>query len=539
MDLKLHRRGMRTLILACSLLLSACGGGGGGGSAGGAAASQVTLSGKVTYDFVPHNSAGTALDYSNITAKAGRGLVVEILDVNGAVLATSVTDNEGNYSVAIERDKQVKVRVKAQLLKTQSPGWSFKVTDNTQNNSPYAMDGSLVAATDATAVRNLHAASGWTGEGYTQPRVAAPFAILDSVLLGIERINAAGNTREFPALELRWSINNKTADGDLALGEIGTSYYAGEQLYILGDANNDTDEYDRSVILHEFGHYVEDKFSRSDSIGGGHNEGDKLDLRVAMSEGFANAFSAMMLDDATYRDTSGDKQADGFVLDISDQNSTVRGWYSESSIGAVFYNFYTSNNGKTAHDFTPVLNVLTSSDYTNNTSMTSIFSFAAVLKSLISEQADNFQTLLTGQSIAGTDAFAAGETNDGGYAGSLPVYKTLTTDNSPTNVCITNSSGTTNKLGVLQLLRLDITTAGTYTITAQESTDSGDSDPDIYFYQKGALIGFGEDTLVGMQTFPKAMAVGTYIVEVTDNRVINPQNNNAISACFNVSVQLN
>src|SRR5690606_27529101 len=115
-----------------------------------------------------------------------------------------------------------------------------------------------------------------------------------------------------PPLELRWSPKNKTAYGDASLGEIGTTYYGGDAIYILGDENNDTDEYDRHVILHEWGHYVEMAFSRSDSIGGDHGYSDKLDMRVALSEGFANAFSAMMLDDPSYRDTSGAQQAAGF-----------------------------------------------------------------------------------------------------------------------------------------------------------------------------------------------------------------------------------
>ena len=541
MDLKLHIGGLRTLILECSLLLSACGGGGGGTTAV-TPASSVTLSGKVTYDFVPPNSTNLGLDYAASSVKAGRGLVVEILDVNGTVLASTVTDNEGNYSVATERDKQVKVRVKAQLLKTQSPTWNFKVTDNTQSNSLYAMDGSLVAATDATAVRNLHAASGWTGESYTQTRVAAPFAILDSVLLGVERINAAGNNRDFPALELGWSTGNKTASGDLALGEIGTSFYSGTQLYILGDANSDTDEYDRSVILHEFGHYIEGQFSRSDSLGGDHGDGDKLDMRVAMSEGFANAFSGMMLDDPNYRDASGDKQADGFVLDISDKNATNPGWYSEQSVGSVFYNFYISNDEKTARDFTPVFNVITAQNYVENPALTSIYVFADILRNLYPTQAGSLNTLLTGQNvqITDTDAFGVGESNDGGYAGSLPVYKILSTNGTQVNVCSTNQFGTSNKLAVAQLMRLEIATSGSYTITAQESApDSGASDPDIYIYRQGSLIGLGEDVQTDLQTAVKTLSIGTYIVEVVDDRVINPKDNTAITACFDVSAQLN
>jgi hypothetical protein len=47
------------------------------------------------------------------------------------------------------------------------------------------------------------------------------------------------------------------------------TYYTDGGLFIYGDEDLDTDEYDDHV-LHEWGHHYEDKFSRSDSIGGEH-----------------------------------------------------------------------------------------------------------------------------------------------------------------------------------------------------------------------------------------------------------------------------
>jgi hypothetical protein len=462
-------------------------------------------------------------------------LVVELLDSNNLILATTNSDNLGNYSFSVENNKLVKVRVKAQLLHTQSPVWNFKVTDNTDGNSLYVMDGSLVAASNATAVRNLHAASGWTGTGYTQTRVAAPFAILDSVLLGVEKVMAAGNDIDFPSLELRWSPKNKAADGDLELGEIGTSFYSGSAIYILGDENNDTDEYDRHVILHEWGHYLESDFSRSDSVGGDHVYGDKLDMRVAMSEGFANAFSAMMLDDPNYRDASGLQQADGFTNNVSRKNHTVRGWYSEASVQSVLYNFYTSNNGKAARDFTDIFKTLNSTGYANNTAMTSIYVFADTLRNLVPTQITNFNTLLLEQNIETTDAFGVDESNSGGYTGSLPIYKPLPLNNSPVNVCSTNRFGAYNKLAVAQFLLLEVASSGTYQISVQEGIDdSGDSDPDVYLYRRGNLLDFAEGTQIDQESLSRFLSVGTYVLEIVDDRAMDVENTDEITACFDV-----
>jgi len=400
------------------------------------------------------------------------------------------------------------------------------------------MDGSSVVASQATAVRNLHAASGWTGAGYTQPRAAAPFAILDSVVLGAERVAAAGNNRDFPALELRWSVNNKTAEGDFTLGEVGTSFYDGSVIYILGDQNNDTDEYDRHVILHEWGHYLEEGFARSDSLGGDHIFDDKLDLRVAMSEGFANAFSAMMLDDPDYRDTMGAQQSQGDSNDVSNKNNSVRGWYSEASVQSVLYNFYTSNNGKIARDFTDIFNIINSEGYFGSAAMTSIYVFADELRNLIPGQATNFDNLLLEQNIKPTNAFGEGENNSGGFAGSLPIYKALPVNNSPVNVCSTNRFGVYNKLAVSQFMLLDIVSPGTYQLSVEEgSNDSGNSDPDIYLYRYGNLLDYAEGSLVDRENLSHFLSVGTYVLELVDNREMEIENTDEFIACFDVRAQ--
>lgn len=499
------------------------------------AAGRIILDGKVTYDFVPHNYNKIGLDYSATTVKAARGLVVELLDSNNIVLATTSTDDFGNYSFSVELNKLVKVRVKAQLLRNLSPVWNYKVTDNTNGNSLYVMDGNLVAASEATAMRNLHAASGWTGTGYTQPRVAAPFAILDSVLLGAERVVAAGNSKDFPPLELRWSRNNKPAVGDLTLGEVGTSFYDGSAIYILGDQNNDTDEYDRHVILHEWGHYLESGFSRSDSIGGDHVYDDKLDLRVAMSEGFANAFSAMMLEDPDYRDASGTQQNEGFSNNISDKHHIVRGWYSEASVQSILYNFYTSNNGKTARNFTDIFNIVSATGYAANAAMISIYVFADELRSLLPGQVTSFNTLLLEQNIETTNAFGDGESNSGGYTGSLPIYKKLPANNMPVNVCSTNRFGAYNKLAVAQFMVLNIASAGTYRFNVQEAgDDSGNSDPDIYLYRYGELLDYAEGTAVDQESLTQTLSVGPYVLELVDDRAKDIENTDEFTACFDV-----
>ncbi|NUN04930.1 MAG: hypothetical protein HUU57_04125 [Bdellovibrio sp.] len=78
-------------------------------------------------------------------------------------------------------------------------------------------------------------------------------------------------------------------------------YSPGEKkLYILGGVNgdvkkSDTDHFDDSVILHEYGHFLEDTYGNTGSPGGSHNGNFIIDPRLAWSEGWANYFQAAVL----------------------------------------------------------------------------------------------------------------------------------------------------------------------------------------------------------------------------------------------------
>lgn len=78
-------------------------------------------------------------------------------------------------------------------------------------------------------------------------------------------------------------------------------YSPGERkLYILGGSSgdvrkSDTDHFDDSVILHEYGHFLEDAYGHSGSPGGSHTGNFIIDARLAWSEGWANYFQSAVL----------------------------------------------------------------------------------------------------------------------------------------------------------------------------------------------------------------------------------------------------
>lgn len=124
------------------------------------------------------------------------------------------------------------------------------------------------------------------------------------------------------------------------------------ELFILGGTNGyvhnvDTDHFDNSVILHEYGHFLEDVYSVSDSPGGSHDGNSIIDPRLAWSEGWANFFQAAVLRKTTpswssYVDTKGfrydsvEGQGTGSVLanfDLSGPSSSYPDKVSEAGEG--------------------------------------------------------------------------------------------------------------------------------------------------------------------------------------------------------------
>src|SRR5262245_27953211 len=290
---------MLRLSLCVSLLAALLAGCGGSSSAAPAPppGTSVVVSGQVTYDRVPA-VLGQGLVYAQTVAQPARGVTVELLQ-SGSVSASTTTDAIGNYSFAnVPANTDVSIRVRAEMLRVGTPSWNFRVLDNVNGDALYTLAGAVFNTGTANVTRNLHAASGWGGAAYTTTRSAAPFAILDVAYDAVQLVLTAEPLAVFPALDFHCSTANVPVDGT-GPGEIGSSRFQSDiGILLVGAADQDTDEYDRHVIAHELGHYLEHYFSRSDSIGGPHALSDQLDMRLAFGEAWGPAFAAMATGDA-------------------------------------------------------------------------------------------------------------------------------------------------------------------------------------------------------------------------------------------------
>lgn len=447
---------------------------------------KVAISGTLTFDRIPATFGyGLAsLDYTRTVKSPAKGVMVRAVNKSGKVLASTHSDNKGRYSFFVEKNEEVKIRVYARLYKKDF--WDVSVADNTNSKAMYVMEGEFHNSGEKHNIRNLHATSGWDGNGYTGDRVAAPFAILDSVNSAMEKVREADSSAVFPQLTVNWSTNNIAAGGDLASGQIITSHYDGERgLWILGDANSDTDEYDDHIIVHEWGHYFEDVFSRSDSIGGPHSPGEVLDIRLAFGEGWGNALSGIVTDNPYYFDTSGARQANGWYMDLEAGPQKNPGWYSEGSVQRIIYDLYDSTNE--GHDYTnlgfaPIYRVMIDKER-NTKAFTSIFSFIDGLKKENASKASNIDSTVGYENISTIyDAYGTSRLNTAGSRYVTPVYRDLVVGNS-VEICNQNNYGVYNKLGNRTYVKVKINQSGSYSFNAKPNGRiSANQDPDILIY---------------------------------------------------------
>lgn len=506
----------------------------------------VTISGKVTFDHVPFTARNTApnslnegLNYNAITQDPAPGLTVEALDSTGVILQSTKTDGSGDYSLSVDPNTDVRLRVKAEMVQTSGAQWDVRVIDNTSSDALYALQGALTNSGSIDSTRDLNAGSGWGGSSYNSTRAAAPFAILAPIYQSIQKVVAADADVIFPPAKFNWSVNNKATNGDIANGEIGTSSYIGNgNILILGDANSDTDEYDKHVVIHEWGHYFEDQLSRSDSIGGSHGGADRLDPRVALGEGFGNALSGMMTDDPFYRDSFNANQGADFDIDVEGNSYTNEGWFNEGSVQSILYDIYdTTDDGADtiSAGFGPIYNVLTSTAYKESGYFSTIFTFLDQYRTNNAADVAAVNTLATAQTISGSDAAGTGETNNGSIASALPVYKTVLVDGGPVEVCSVTVAGEYNKLGNRAYLVFDVTSPGTHTLTMTRKSGASTRNPDFTVHRAGTLVGNAFSGTVNSETSSiNLTTAGQHVIDAYDDRNNSTANNG--DACYDFEI---
>lgn len=480
------------------------------------------LSGRLTYDRVP-STLENGLNYSAVVQKPIRNVRVVLVEYSkeggtNRELAATISGEDGSYSFPVP-DLVTRVRVRA-FAETSNP--PLRVQDNTSGDALYTLESAAITTTAAVTVKDLNAGSGWGGASYTGARAAAPFASLDTLYSTARAFMAVRPQVNFPLLPINWSVNNRPEPGDKASGQINTSHYSSDLggIFILGKADVDTDEYDAHVMVHEWGHYFEDKLARSDSIGGSHGSGDIVDPRLAFGEGFGNALSAMILfPDAKYRDTGGVGQArTTLIIDMetNDSDDPKPGWFSEASVQSVLYDFFDPANesfDNVALGLGPIYDVMTGGQK-STPAVTSIFSFTKALKAVPGTSASTIAAIdsLTSTSRIDPiqDAFGTGETHNGGNAANLPLFRQMTVDGDSLTLTFLADVDNINRLGANRYIRFTSPGAGPVQVIGNSSSDIA-----LALFEDGKKIAGADNVYSGTEQFSfLAKANKVYVLTV-------------------------
>ena len=94
-----------------------------------------------------------------------------------------------------------------------------------------------------------------------------------------------------------------------------------------GDVDNsDTDHFDNSVIVHEYGHFLEEAFAKSSSPGGYHDGNTTVDPRLAWSEGWSDFLQSAVSGNVFYRDTKGNSSGTLASTVLINENLDTTNW---------------------------------------------------------------------------------------------------------------------------------------------------------------------------------------------------------------------
>ena len=476
---------------------------------------NLSISGVVTYERanVIHTSNSSRLDFSNLKVETAKQINVKLIDTSGSIVASVFTNDNGEYIFPnLPENTNYKIRVYAKMFNTSK--WDVKVIDNTHGDSLYAIEGDMVSTGSTSSIRNLTASA--TNQG------SPPFAILDSVYQAMLKVYSADDKVKFPPLKLNWSVNNI---------ETSTYYDGLDNIFISGDQRGDSDEYDKHIIIHEWGHFFEKKLSRADNIGGSHGNSEYLDIRVAFGEGFGNALSAIVTDDPIYYDTMGNR---GWHMDIENEEHSHPGWFSEASIQRILYDLYDSDidgSDTLALGFKPIYDVLTGKQK-NTQAFTSLFPFIHALKNENSINSTEIDDIVSSENIAPINDIYGEDRKLIVNGQTLPLYRTLDIGGE-INVCTSSTYGgqrfpRNNKLNHHKYVRFTISSNNEYTIRVKQSNGRS-ADPDFILFKTDPFENILASEEEGSEKQTIALTKGSYLLDISDA-------SNITRGCFNVSV---
>lgn len=312
-------RGLRRALL---VLLALAAGAGWSAPAHGQA---TTFRGTVLYEKIPATPTGLQLDAPVRTPAAG--IKVEVVaSPSREVLGNGWTDAKGAYSIPVTLRGRPRVYVRA-LAQTENAS-VVRVRDRAEFS---IVTEPAVPGRERTITNDLLAADA--------DRVSGAFNIAATIGRANALVRSGQPDVVLPRVEVRWDTSY--------VG--GTFFRAGEGVaFINGRRGRDSDEYDDHIIAHEYGHFLMASFSRESSPGGSHSFGERVDPRLAWSEGWSNFFAAATTGAPHYIDTGVVRGRQGVLLSMDVEEDVPDGdrpgIWSEHSVASLLWDWFDDGN---------------------------------------------------------------------------------------------------------------------------------------------------------------------------------------------------
>lgn len=230
----------------------------------------IGVQGVVEFEKVPVTSRGLRLAEKRRAPAVGV-TVDAVRDADPSeIVGSAVTDYQGHFEIGLATEESLRLRVRSVMgnVKVEHPF----------TGDVYVVDSAAFTPDPAGSVtRNVLAADA--------TRASGPFNLLDVARRCVAYARRYEPGLDPPPLAFRWSDD-----------EIDGTFYVDnpdgqtDVIHVNGERAVNSDEFDDTVVAHEFGHFLARAFSRDDTFGGYHVIGQRLDPRVAWSEGWATFF---------------------------------------------------------------------------------------------------------------------------------------------------------------------------------------------------------------------------------------------------------
>jgi hypothetical protein len=302
----------------------------------------VTIQGSATFharQIFDNGNGDSGLGAAPGTAFPIRFAEIQVLRTDGSVAQCAQTDASGHFSFTLVKGNNAYTIAIYSRTPASDTHAHVSVLNRPSQNQLYSVQGAVIAKGD-TDIGVLDAP-------VTGNVLGGAFNIMDQIIranLFLQTI--AGHCSQVftgcqdftvaPKVSAFWM---KGFDpGSYFGGGIPLSYYLPHEarLFILGGLNgdvdaSDTDQFDNSVIVHEYGHFLEDNVFATSSPGGPHDGDAIVDPRLAWSEGWGDFIQAAVLGVPTYQDTYGNANGStGFYYDADIETPHVGNDYPSS-----------------------------------------------------------------------------------------------------------------------------------------------------------------------------------------------------------------